>query len=52
MNELAKILEEKSKDVLSIEADASVFEAVRRMVEANVGALLVTDKGETAGIVT
>lgn len=52
MNELAKILEGKSKDVLSIEADASVFEAVRRMVEANVGALLVTDKGETAGIVT
>ncbi len=52
MNELAKILEEKSKDVLSIEADASVFEAIKRMVEANVGALLVTDKGETAGIVT
>jgi len=52
MTELAKILEEKSNEVLSIEADASVFDAIKRMVEANVGALLVTDKGETAGIVT
>ena len=52
MHQLAKILEEKGDEVLAIEADASVFEAVKRMVEANVGALLVTDKGEIAGIVT
>ena len=38
--------------MFAIEADDSVFEAVRRMVEANVGALLVTDQGKTAGIVT
>jgi signal-transduction protein with cAMP-binding, CBS, and nucleotidyltransferase domain len=38
--------------VLAIEADASVFEAITRMVEANVGALLVTDEGDIAGIVT
>jgi len=52
MNQLAKILEKKGDEVLAIEADASVFEAIKRMVEANVGALLVTDEGEIAGIVT
>jgi CBS domain-containing protein len=52
MHQLAKILEEKGAEVLAIEADASVFEAITRMVEANVGALLVTDEGEIAGIVT
>ena len=52
MHQLAKILEEKGDEVLAIEADVSVFEAITRMVEANVGALLVTDEGEIAGIVT
>ena len=39
-------------DVLQIDAGASVFEAVKRMVEANVGALLVTESGKITGIVT
>src|SRR6266550_3211940 len=53
MNQLLSgILDEKGHDVLRIDADASVFEAVKRMVEANVGALLVTENGETAGIIT
>ena len=49
---LSTILEEKSHDVLQIDGDATVFEAITAMVEANVGALLVTDKGEIAGIIT
>jgi CBS domain-containing protein len=52
MNVLAEILEEKGNEVLEIDAEASVFEAVKRMVEANVGSLLVTDGGSIAGIVT
>lgn len=52
MSQLSKILEEKGGEVLKIEAGASVFEAVKRMVEANVGSLLVTDGGEIVGIVT
>jgi CBS domain-containing protein len=52
MDRLSEILDEKGKDVLQIEGDASVFEAVRRMVEANVGSLLVTEGGEIIGIVT
>jgi CBS domain-containing protein len=52
MNQLSEILDEKGTDVLQIEADTSVFEAVKRMVEANVGSLLVTEEGEITGIVT
>ena len=52
MNQLSEILEEKGHQVLEIEADASVFEAVKRMVEANVGSLLVTEGGKITGIVT
>ena len=52
MNQLSEILDEKGHDVLRIEADASVLEAVKQMVEANVGSLLVTDGGDIAGIVT
>ena len=52
MNELSEILDQKGHDVLEIEGDATVFEAVKRMVEANVGSLLVTNEGEVVGIVT
>jgi CBS domain-containing protein len=52
VNRLAEILEEKGGDVFEIDADASVFEAVQRMVEKNVGSLLVTEGGEITGIVT
>jgi CBS domain-containing protein len=52
MNRLSDVLAEKGHDVLEIDANASVLEAVKRMVEANVGSLLVTEEGEVAGIVT
>ena len=52
MNRLTEILEEKGSEVLEIDGDASVLEAVGQMVEYNVGSLLVTEGGEVAGIVT
>ena len=52
MNQLSEILAEKGRDVLRIEAQASVFEAVAQMVEHNVGSLLVTADGDDIGIVT
>lgn len=52
MSTLFEILEEKGHEVLQIEADVSVLEAVRQMVEANVGSLLVTVDGKITGIVT
>jgi CBS domain-containing protein len=49
---VSDILDDKGHEVLQIEADATVFEAVQRMVEANVGSLLVGDRGQHVGIVT
>ena len=52
MNHLSEILDEKGHDVLQIEAEASAFQAVERMVEANVGSLVVTNRGDVIGILT
>ena len=52
MNRVSEILGDKGHDVLEIDADAPVLEAVRQMVDANVGSLLVKRDGEVAGIVS
>ena len=52
MHTLSEILDEKSGDVIRIGGDATVYEAVQAMVEANVGALLVTEGDEISGIFT
>jgi CBS domain-containing protein len=52
VNRLYEILEEKGGDVFEIDVGASVFEAVKLMVEMNTGSLLVTEGGEITGIVT
>ena len=52
MHTLSEILSEKSGDVIRIGGDATVYEAVLAMVEANVGALLVTEGDEISGIFT
>ena len=49
---VSDILEGKGREVLEIEADATVLDAVKRMVEANVGSLLVRERGRVVGIVT
>ncbi|HST17959.1 MAG TPA: CBS domain-containing protein [Gaiellaceae bacterium] len=54
MAAVAKILEQKGSDVIRIDGDASVLDAVQAMVDANVGALLVTgdDVNAVEGIFT
>jgi CBS domain-containing protein len=52
VKDIASGLDEKGRDVLQIEADATVLDAIKSMVESNVGALLVTDDGNVTGIVT
>jgi CBS domain-containing protein len=52
VSDVAKVLEGKGSEVLRIHAEATVFDAIRRMVDSNVGALLVTDGGRVTGIVT
>jgi CBS domain-containing protein len=42
MATVGKILEEKGSEVFRISGDATVFDAVKAMVDANVGAVLVT----------
>lgn len=52
VDDVASILEAKGGEVLRIEGSATVLDAVKRMVEANVGSLLVTEDGQLKGIVT
>ncbi len=52
MKTVADILQDKGGDVIRIGGDATVFDAVKAMVEANVGALLVTEGEEIVGIFT
>ena len=52
MNRVKEILDDKGGDVLQIEGDVSVLDAVKTMVDAGVGSLLVTAEGNIAGIFT
>ena len=53
MARVADILRGKGTDVLKIEASATVFAALEKIVERNVGSILVTDDtGEVVGIMT
>lgn len=46
------ILQSKGRDVVSVTPSTSVFDALQKMAEANVGALLVMANDELVGIVS
>ena len=52
MSTVSQILQNKGNKVFEIEGTATVFEAIKAMVDANVGALLVTEGGRITGIMT
>ena len=52
MARIAEILRRKGTDVLKIEASATVFDAIKKIVEHNVGSILVTRGGDVIGIMT
>jgi CBS domain-containing protein len=52
VNRVREILDDKGHEVLKIDADASVFDAVKLMVDAGVGSVLAIDDGKVAGIFT
>ena len=52
MGHVSDILDGKGRDVLRIDAAATVYDAIVKMVEGNVGALLVYEGDRLAGIVT
>jgi CBS domain-containing protein len=52
VEQVSDILKGKQGALLTISSEASVFDMVAKMVEANVGSLLVTVGGRIEGIVT
>ena len=52
MGRVADLIRAKGRTVHSIESGATVYEAVTRMVDRNVGSLLVVDGDEIRGIIT
>lgn len=52
MASVAQLLGSKGNTVYSIGPDASVFEALQRMAEHNVGALAVLEGGKLVGLVS
>jgi len=52
MGKVADIIARKGNQVHSIARDATVFDAVRKMVENNVGALIVLKGSDVFGIIT
>jgi CBS domain-containing protein len=52
MARVSEILRKKGGEVLKIEASATVFEAIKRIVELNVGSILVTEGDQVVGIMT
>jgi CBS domain-containing protein len=52
MSRVAEILRGKGADVLKIDASATVFDAIKKIVDRNVGSILVTEGDEIVGIMT
>ncbi len=52
MGRVSEILRGKGVDVLKIDASATVFDAIKRIVDVNVGSILVTEGDEVVGIMT
>ena len=52
MRTVKQLLESKGHDVWGVSPDTSVLEAIKKMADKEVGALLVLDQGKPVGIVS
>ena len=52
MTTVAQLLREKGHTVFSIGPDETVYEALQKMAEANVGCLVVLEDGKLVGIIS
>src|SRR6516164_2512508 len=52
MTTVKHVLDQKGHDVQFIHPDASVFDALKRMAENNIGSLVVLEDGRLVGIIT
>ena len=46
------ILAQKGSDIYSVTSDVTVFDAIKKMSDLNIGALLVIDNGNLSGIIS
>jgi CBS domain-containing protein len=52
MTTVRQLLDQKGKKIWSIHPDATVFDAVAKMAEKDVGSLIVMESDEIVGIIT
>ena len=52
MTTLRQLLDQKGSNIWSIQPDATVFDAVAKMAEKDVGSLVVMEGEELVGIIT
>ena len=52
MKTARQLLDEKGRQVWSVNSDATVFDALRLMAEKEIGALLVMDEGAVVGLIS
>ena len=52
MTTIQQVLDKKGHEVLSVRPDDSVFDAIKKMADRNVGSLVVIDGGKPVGIFT
>lgn len=52
MTTLRQILDRKGRDVIAVDPDATVYDAIGKMAEHNVGAVVVLEDGKPSGIFT
>lgn len=52
MMTIRHVLDQKGREVHSIHPDATVFAALKRMAEKNVGSMAVIENGEFVGLIT
>jgi CBS domain-containing protein len=52
MATVAQLLEKKGHNVESISPDATVYDAIRRMSDLDIGALVVLEAGKVIGVIT
>lgn len=50
--QVKEILNQKGRDVFSVKPNDSVYNAIAKMAEYNIGALLVMENGNLAGIIS
>ena len=52
MTTVLQLLDEKGHDVITVGSDETVFDAIRKMAEKNIGSLVVCEGAKVVGIIT